>query len=128
VDVVVVDSSESQICAWNSGNIPIYEPRLEDILLAVIRPGSSDGDTGGEKKARKGSNSSAGNLVFSTNIEQAVQNAQIIFVCVNTPTKTSGAGSGFATDLRSVKAAVSRIVDLSKTSKIIVEKSTVTHL
>jgi len=72
VEVMVVDISERQIEAWKSDELPIYEPGLEEIV-----------------KERRGKN-----LFFSTDVEGEIQKADIIFVSVNTPTKTSGVGAG----------------------------------
>lgn len=80
IQVTIVDLNQARIDAWNSPNfeLPIYEPGLE----AVVR----------EARGR--------NLFFSTGVEKAIQEAQLIFVSVNTPTKKSGVGAGFAADLK----------------------------
>ena len=74
INVTVVDKSEDRIGLWSGDieNLPIYEPGLDDVVLACRNK----------------------NLFFSTNIEAAVKKAQIIFICVNTPTKTAGFGKG----------------------------------
>ena len=74
INVTVVDKSEDRIGLWSGDieNLPIYEPGLDDVVLACRNK----------------------NLFFSTNIESAVKKAQIIFICVNTPTKTAGFGKG----------------------------------
>ncbi|KAK2966685.1 hypothetical protein RJ640_007970 [Escallonia rubra] len=103
VEVVVVDISKPRINAWNSEQLPIYEPGLEDVV----------------KKCR------GKNLFFSAEIEKHVAKADIIFVSVNTPTKTQGLGAGKAADLTYWETAARLIADVSKSAKIVVEKSTV---
>lgn len=79
IQVTIVDLNQARIDAWNSPNfeLPIYEPGLEDVVR--------------ETRGR--------NLFFSTNVDKAIQEAELIFVSVNTPTKKSGIGAGFAADL-----------------------------
>ncbi|XP_076954376.1 UDP-glucose 6-dehydrogenase 3-like [Bidens hawaiensis] len=103
VDVVVVDISVPRITAWNSEQLPIYEPGLDDVV----------------KKCR------GKNLFFSTDVEKHVREADIVFVSVNTPTKTRGLGAGKAADLTYWESAARMIADVSKSDKIVVEKSTV---
>ena len=100
--VTVVDISEERINAWNSNNLPIYEPGLKDRV----------------DKAR------GKNLFFSTDIDRNIDEADIIFVSVHTPTKTFGEGAGKASDLRYIEQTARRIKENSTSSKIIVEKST----
>lgn len=100
--VTVVDINAARIAAWNSDNLPIYEPGL----LAVVK----------EARGR--------NLFFSTDVEAAIKYAEIIFVSVNTPTKTFGAGVGKAADLQYWEKTARMIKRVSTESKIIVEKST----
>jgi UDPglucose 6-dehydrogenase len=100
--VTVVDINAAKIAAWNSDRLPIYEPGLLDVV----------------KKAR------GRNLFFSTDVEGAIKDADIIFVSVNTPTKTFGDGAGRAADLQYWEATARTIVRVSKSDKIIVEKST----
>ncbi len=100
--VDVVDISKKRIDAWNSDKLPIYEPGLSDIV-----------------KSCRGVN-----LFFSTEIGKNIENADIIFVSVNTPTKTFGEGAGMASDLQYWEATAHQIVKYSKNDKIIVEKST----
>jgi len=80
VQVTIVDLNQPRIDAWNSPNyaLPIYEPGLDDVV----------------KQAR------GRNLFFSTNVDKAIQEADLIFVSVNTPTKKSGVGAGYAADLK----------------------------
>ena len=106
ISVTVVDINEKRIAAWNSSNLdelPIYEPGLSDVV----------------KEAR------GRNLFFSTDINSAIINSEMIFISVNTPTKTSGEGKGFAADLKYVELCANQIAEISTTDKIVVEKSTV---
>ncbi|KAJ7971049.1 UDP-glucose 6-dehydrogenase family protein [Quillaja saponaria] len=103
VEVAVVDISVSRIAAWNSEQLPIYEPGLDDVV----------------KQCR------GKNLFFSTDVEKHVCEADIVFVSVNTPTKTQGLGAGKAADLTYWESAARMIADVSKSDKIVVEKSTV---
>jgi UDPglucose 6-dehydrogenase len=105
IKVTVVDVNENRINAWNSTNdeeLPIYEPGLADVV----------------KEAR------GRNLFFSTNVEQAIDEAEMIFISVNTPTKTYGAGKGMAADLKYIELCARQIAKVAKTDKIVVEKST----
>ncbi|XAR49994.1 UDP-glucose 6-dehydrogenase [Bertholletia excelsa] len=103
IDVAVVDISVARIAAWNCDQLPIYEPGLEEVVMQC-----------------RGKN-----LFFSTDVERHVSEADIIFVSVNTPTKTRGLGAGKAADLTYWESAARMIADVSKSSKIVVEKSTV---
>ncbi|PSC73988.1 UDP-glucose dehydrogenase [Micractinium conductrix] len=103
IEVVVVDINEARIAAWNSDKLPIYEPGLFEVV----------------KEAR------GRNLFFSTDVGKHVGEADIVFVSVNTPTKTSGVGAGKAADLTYWEGAARVIASVSTSSKIIVEKSTV---
>ncbi|KAJ0704233.1 putative UDP-glucose 6-dehydrogenase [Helianthus annuus] len=103
IEVAVVDISVPRINAWNSDQLPIYEPGLEDVV----------------KQCR------GRNLFFSTDVEKHVCEADIVFVSVNTPTKTRGLGAGKAADLTYWESAARMIADVSKSDKIVVEKSTV---
>ncbi|KAM3286458.1 hypothetical protein P3S67_025257 [Capsicum chacoense] len=103
IEVVVVDISVPRITAWNSDQLPIYEPGLDDVV----------------KQCR------GKNLFFSTDVETHVREADIVFVSVNTPTKTRGLGAGKAADLTYWESAARMIADVSKSDKIVVEKSTV---
>ncbi len=102
IKVTVVDINQSRIDAWNSANLPIYEPALSEIVTMV-----------------RGKN-----LFFSTNVDQAIEEADIIFVSVNTPTKNYGIGAGKASDLQFLEATARTIVKAATSDKIIVEKST----
>jgi len=103
IKVTVVDLSEKQIAAWNSDNLPIYEPGLDDVVKSV-----------------RGKN-----LFFSTNIDETIAEADIIFVSVNTPTKTSGIGAGRAANIKNCELCARKIAEVAKSDKIVVEKSTV---
>lgn len=103
IEVAVVDISLSRITAWNSDQLPIYEPGLDEVV----------------KQCR------GKNLFFSNEVEKHVSEADIIFVSVNTPTKTRGLGAGKAADLTYWESAARMIADVSRSNKIVVEKSTV---
>jgi UDPglucose 6-dehydrogenase len=100
--VVLVDINAAKIAAWQSDQMPIYEPGLKEIVL------------GARDK----------NLFFSTDIERHISEADIIFVSVNTPTKTFGQGAGKAADLRYWERTARQILESSTSPKIVVEKST----
>lgn len=100
--IEVVDINAERIRQWNSDNIPIYEPGLNEIVQEV-----------------RGKN-----LFFSTDIAAGIKKADIIFVSVNTPTKTFGEGAGMASDLQYWEKTAHEIVSYSESDKIIVEKST----
>ncbi len=100
--VTVVDINAQRIAAWNSDKLPIYEPGLE----AVVR----------RCRGR--------NLFYSTDIPGAIKAADIIFVSVNTPTKTFGAGAGKAADLQYLEKTARSILEHADSDKIVVEKST----
>lgn len=104
ITVAVLDINEERINAWNSKSLPIYEPGLYEVV--------------DEARTR-------GNLIFSTDVATHLRDAKIIFVSVNTPTKTSGVGAGKAADLTYWEGAARVIASVSTSSKIIVEKSTV---
>ena len=99
---VIVDINEARIAAWQSDQIPIYEPGLEEVVR----------QTRGK------------NLFFSTEINRHIAEADIIFVSVNTPTKTFGQGAGRAADLQYWEKTARQILENSTSSKIVVEKST----
>jgi UDPglucose 6-dehydrogenase len=99
----VVDISQAQIDAWNTQDLPIYEPGLLDVV--------------NECRGR--------NLFFSTNIDEEIQAADIIFISVNTPTKTQGIGAGRAANIKNCELCARKIAEVATTPKIVVEKSTV---
>jgi len=100
--VTVVDIDSERIAQWNSDNLPIYEPGLDEIV----------------KTTRDR------NLFFDTDIKRGVKGSDIIFVSVNTPTKTFGAGAGMAADLQYWEKTARQIREYAQSHKIIVEKST----
>ena len=136
VEVTVVDINPGRIAAWNSDSLPIFEPGLHDIVKAardgiqsVDESRSVDANSEGRnclsKPSSTGDRTRRPNLFFSTDIDNAIRNADLIFVCVNTPTKANGVGKGAAADLGFVEAATRNIAKVSRESKIVVEKSTV---
>ena len=104
INVTVVDANPEKIKAWNGPleNLPVYEPGLSDVV----------------KEAR------GRNLFFSDDIAGNIEKSEMIFVAVNTPTKTEGEGAGMAADLRYIEACARDIAKYSKSHKIVVEKST----
>tara|TARA_B110000037_G_scaffold218285_1_gene280995 strand:- start:865 stop:2214 length:1350 start_codon:yes stop_codon:yes gene_type:complete len=104
IKVTVVDLNAERINAWNGPleNLPIYEPGLAQVV----------------DKARER------NLFFSTELDKAIEEAEMIFMAVNTPTKTEGEGAGMAADLKYVEACAKTIAQVAKTDKIVIEKST----
>ncbi len=105
IKVIVVDVNKSRIDAWNNedlNKLPIFEPGLAEVV----------------KEARNR------NLFFSTDVDSAIDEAEMIFISVNTPTKTYGAGKGMAADLQYVELCARQISKVSKSDKIVVEKST----
>lgn len=103
IQVTVIDKSKERIAQWNSQKLPIYEPGLDEVV---------------DKCRGK-------NLFFSTDIETAIKEADLIFISVNTPTKTFGNGKGRAADLKYVENAARMIAEIATGDKIVVEKSTV---
>jgi len=102
VEVTVVDINQTRIDEWNSDTLPIYEPGLDEVV----------------KEAR------GRNLFFSADVDKGIAEADIIFVSVNTPTKTFGQGAGCAADLQYWEKCARRILEVSTSDKIVVEKST----
>ena len=105
INVTVVDLNKDRIDLWNSEDLdqlPIYEPGLDKVV-----------------KIARGRN-----LFFSTDVEKAIASAEMIFIAVNTPTKTYGEGKGMAADLKFIELCARQIADVAITDKIIVEKST----
>jgi UDPglucose 6-dehydrogenase len=100
--VTVVDVNSERIAQWNSDELPIYEPGLDEIV-----------------KAARGRN-----LFFNTDIEKGIKESEIIFVSVNTPTKTYGTGAGMAADLQYWEKTARQIRESAESHKIVVEKST----
>lgn len=105
IKVTVVDINEERIAKWNSTDLdqlPVYEPGLKEIV-----------------EERRGKN-----LFFSTEVDEAIDNSELIFISVNTPTKTYGKGKGQAADLKYIELCARNIAKVAKTDKIVVEKST----
>merc|ERR1719445_1530130 len=102
VKVIVVDINPKQIDAWNSDNLPIYEPGLQEVV----------------------ENARGRNLFFSTDLDSAIREASMIFVSVNTPTKKYGIGAGKAADLKNWELAARHIARVAQSPKIVIEKST----
>ena len=105
IRIEVVDINEERIEAWNSNDfsqLPVFEPGLEEII----------------KKCR------GKNLFFSNKVEESIANADIIFISVNTPTKTTGIGAGFASDLKWIESSARQIAKFAKRHTVVVEKST----
>src|SRR5690554_6393530 len=105
INVTVVDLNTERIAAWNNSDLsklPIYEPGLDAVVS--------------EARGR--------NLFFSTDIEKAIDEADMIFISVNTPTKTYGKGKGQAADLKFIELCARQIAAVAKDDKIEVEKST----
>lgn len=124
-DVTVVDINSERIKAWKSNCLPIYEPDLNEIVYAA-RDGTYTSSTLKHIEHRRlNGHTCKPNLHFSTNVDKAIQEADLIFVCVNTPTKANGIGKGSAADLAFVEAAARNIAHVATEDKIIVEKSTV---
>ena len=100
--IAVVDIDAARIAAWNSQELPIYEPGLPEIVMRCRNR----------------------NLFYSTDIPAEIKRADVIFVSVNTPTKTFGEGAGKASDLQYVERTARAIVEHADSDKIVVEKST----
>ncbi len=106
IKVTLVDLNKERIDAWNNNDLnklPIYEPKLKSLV---------------EKNRNK-------NLFFNTKIKKSIEEADLIFISVNTPTKERGLGSGYASDLKWVESSARTISEFAKNHTIVVEKSTV---
>ena len=102
IQVTVVDINQQRIDQWNSEELPIYEPGLHEIV------------TGCRGK----------NLTFTTDVDATIRDADMVFISVNTPTKTFGVGAGRAANLEFVEKCARKIAEVSVGHKIVVEKST----
>ena len=105
VQITVVDLNTERIAAWNDADLsrlPVYEPGLDEVIA--------------EARGR--------NLFFSTDVDGAIEKADMIFISVNTPTKTYGKGKGQAADLKYIELCARQIARVAHTDKIVVEKST----
>ena len=103
--VIVVDENPDRIAAWNHSDLnqlPVYEPGLKEIIAEVRNK----------------------NLFFSSDIDRGIKEAEMIFMAVNTPTKTTGEGKGMAADLTHVEACAHKIAAVANGPKIVIEKST----
>jgi len=103
VRVCVVDLNQKQIDAWNSETLPIYEPGLREVVDSCINK----------------------NLFFSTDIDGEINKADVVFISVNTPTKTKGIGAGRAANIKNCELCARQIARAATSDKIVVEKSTV---
>lgn len=103
IQVHVVDVNPRRIAEWNGDTLPVYEPGLDDVV----------------RRAR------GRNLHFSTDVDACIAQADMVFISVNSPTKTHGAGAGMASDLRYVESSARRIAAAARGHTIVVEKSTV---
>lgn len=103
VRVEVVDLDAERIAAWNSDDLPVFEPGLAEVV----------------EKAR------GRNLFFTTDVAKAIREAAIIFLSVNTPTKAYGFGAGRAADIKYIEICARTIAEHAEGDKIVVEKSTV---
>ncbi len=106
ITVTVVDINKKRIESWNSENfenLPVFEPGLKEII-----------------KKNRGKN-----LFFSNNVQKEIESSNMIFLCVNTPTKIRGIGAGKASDLKWLEICANEISTYAKNNTIIVEKSTV---
>lgn len=105
IKITVVDVNQERINAWNDSNLdllPVYEPGLAEIIAKTRNV----------------------NLFFSTDVDQAIDDAEMIFISVNTPTKTYGVGKGMAADLKYIELCARQIARVATSPKIVVEKST----
>ncbi|MFI8604750.1 nucleotide sugar dehydrogenase [Cellulophaga baltica] len=105
IQVTVVDINADRIAQWNEADLdklPIYEPGLKEIVAATRNK----------------------NLFFSTEVDKAIDEADVIFISVNTPTKTYGKGKGQAADLKFIELCARNIAKVATNDKIVVEKST----
>ncbi|MCF7568653.1 nucleotide sugar dehydrogenase [Sabulilitoribacter arenilitoris] len=105
INITIVDINADRIAAWNDSDLsklPIFEPGLSEIVKATRNK----------------------NLFFSTDINTAIDKSEMIFISVNTPTKTYGKGKGMAADLKYIELCARNIAEIAKTDKIVVEKST----
>jgi len=105
IRIDVVDINKERIEAWNCNDLsqlPVFEPGLEEIV----------------KKCR------GKNLFFSNKVEESIAKADIVFISVNTPTKTRGIGAGYASDLKWIESSARQIAQFARNHTVVVEKST----
>ena len=152
IDITVVDRDSERIKAWNSANLPIYEPDLDNIVITTRDGHIMDDSMSGPQYStaqygavpaltREMATSQDAyhkkhgpaairltrrpNLFFSTDVEKAVADADLVFICVNTPPKGDGSCTGSAFDLKDIEVATRMIATVARSNKIVVEKSTV---
>ncbi len=129
VCIEVLDRDERRIRRWNSGHLPIHEPGLNHIVRLTrdgalgTRAGDDLGGNHGDEEPRPSSREP--NLFFTSNTRDSLSKADMVFLAVNTPTKTSGIGAGRATNMTALDGAVKDVALYAKPGTIIVEKSTV---
>lgn len=130
ITVNVVDLDADRIAAWNSNHLPIHETGLPRIVriardgtagASVTLPGVAEEEAGTTVHLA----ARAANLSFSCDVIASIAEADIIFVCVNTPTKMYGVGAGASADLGALEAATRTTAKHAKAGAVIVEKSTV---
>ena len=102
IQITVVDINPDRIAAWNSDTLPIYEKGLDELVFDCRDK----------------------NLFFTTDVDKNIDEADIVFISVNTPTKTYGTGAGKASDLKYIELCARTIAKASTSDKIVVEKST----
>lgn len=128
ITVNVVDLNTERIAAWNGNHLPIHETGLPKIVR-IARDGTNEATVSGLSGMSKSSSvclpARKPNLFFSTNVTPCISSADIIFICVNTPTKMYGVGAGASADLGALEAATRTIAKNAKSGAVIVEKSTV---
>mgnify|MGYP002837128956 CR=1 FL=1 len=106
IEITLVDINKEKIKAWNNDNsahFPVFERGLGELII--------------QNRGK--------NLFFSTDIENSIKFADMIFISVNTPTKLSGLGAGYASDLKWVEESARQVAKFSSSHTIVVEKSTV---
>ena len=120
IAVHVADLNVSRIQKWNTKHLPVYEPGLLDVVRLA-----RDGVAGSADASCDEPSSRQPNLFFTTDVKESVEQADLILMSVNTPTKTSGIGAGSATNLIALEGAMTSVAQWAKPGAIIVEKSTV---
>ena len=105
IEINVIDMNIERIKQWNSedlSNLPVFEPGLKDVI----------------SKCR------GKNLFFTSQLKENIASADMIFISVNTPTKTRGIGAGQASDLKWIEASARQIAEYAEGHTIVIEKST----
>jgi UDPglucose 6-dehydrogenase len=124
IHVNVVDLNETRIATWNSSHLPIHEPGLPKIVR-IARDGTNPSTIDVSGVGTVSLPKRFPNLVFSTKVQDSIAEADIVFICVNTPTKLYGIGAGASADLSILESATTMIAKNAKDGAIVVEKSTV---